>query len=408
VGRKHTLISPISLVSPISPISVSFKDNNKTNIRVAWLLPSMERGNYWQPILKEFTKIFPQTIVYTGFWEGFVPGLAETFSVQVVGKMQFVSTTQRAGYSPGFIYVSPNIISYLFKFRPQVIFVSGFSLWTLLALLFKPWGKWQVVIVYDGSSPTIDYINSRVRLILRSTIVRFTDALITNTQAGKTYLTKILGAKEDRVFARPYQVPDVNTLLGHPERGSEPKPELQHPIFLFVGKLIPRKGLQFLLKACTILRQQGYEQYTLLIVGDGEQRQELEAYSQNHGLTNCVQWAGWENYDSLGAYFRQADVFVFPTLEDIWGVVLLEAMAFGKAILGSKWAGSSELVIQEENGYLFDPYHPEELAELMRYFIDNPDLIGSMGQKSQQLIAQHNPEDAAKFLVQVTSFALND
>jgi glycosyltransferase involved in cell wall biosynthesis len=379
----------------------------KENINVAWLLPSMERQNYWQPLFKEFTKTFPKTTIYTGYWEGFVPGFDGTFTVEVVGKTQFVPTTQGAGYSPGLIVVSPRIISYLLKFRPHVIFVSGFSLWTLLALLFKPLGMWKVVIVYDGSSPTIDYINSRSRLILRSAMVRFADAFITNTSGGKNYLTKVLGAEEQRVFARPYQVPDVKTLLGRQEEDSEPKPELQHPIFLFVGKVIPRKGLQFLLQACTMLKQQGYQKYTLLIVGDGEQRGELEAYSQTQGLTDSVHWVGWGNYDRLGAYFRQADVFIFPTLEDIWGVVLLEAMAFGKAILCSKWAGSSELVVEGDNGYIFDPYHPEELAEQMRRFMDNPDLIVSMGQQSQQFIAQHNPEAAAKFLVEVTSFALN-
>ncbi|MFP5273333.1 glycosyltransferase family 4 protein [Coleofasciculus sp.] len=382
--------------------------NTKENIHVAWLLPSMERQNYWQPLFKEFTKTFPKTTIYTGYWEGFVPGFEGTFTVEVVGKTKFVPTTQGVGYSPGLIVVSPRIISYLLKFRPHVIFVSGFSLWTLLTLLFKPLGMWKVVIVYDGSSPTIDYINSRRRLILRSTMVRFADAYITNTNGGKNYLTKVLGAEEQRVFARPYQVPDVKTLLGRQEEDSEPQPELQHPIFLFVGKVIPRKGLQLLLQACTMLKQQGYQKYTLLIVGDGEQREELETYSQTQGLTDSVHWAGWGNYDRLGAYFRQADVFVFPTLEDIWGVVLLEAMAFGKAILCSKWAGSSELVVEGENGYIFDPYHPAELAEQMRRFIDNSDLIVSMGQKSQQFITQHNPEAAAKFLVEVTSFALKN
>ncbi len=381
--------------------------NHKSNKRIAWLLPSMERQNYWQPLFKEFTKTFPKTTVYTGFWEGFVPGFEGAFTVEVVGKTEFKPSGQGIGYSPGLIYVSPNIIGYLLKFRPQVIFVSGFSLWTLLVLLFKPLGQWKVVIVYDGSSPTIDYINSRPRLILRSTMVRFTDAFITNTSGGKTYLTKILGAETHRVFAQPYQVPDVKTLLGQQEEELNSEPQLPRPTFLFVGKLLHRKGLQFLLKACAILKQQGYQNYTLLIVGDGEQREELEAYSQNQGLTDFVNWVGWGNYDKLGAYFRTADVFVFPTLEDIWGVVLLEAMAFGKPILCSKWAGSSELVVDGENGYIFDPYNPEKLAEYMRHFIDNPDLILSMGQQSQQLIAQHNPEAAAKFLVEVTHFALN-
>jgi hypothetical protein len=55
--------------------------NNRDNVRIAWLLPSRERENYWQPVLKEFTKKFKQTLIYTGLWEGFVPGWEGAFLV---------------------------------------------------------------------------------------------------------------------------------------------------------------------------------------------------------------------------------------------------------------------------------------------------------------------------------------
>ena len=157
-----------------------------------------------------------------------------------------------------------------------------------------------------------------------------------------------------------------------------------------------------------MLQKQGYRNYTLLVVGDGAQRQELEAFSQTHELADCVKWAGRVNYGNLGAYFNSADVFVLPTLEDTWGVVVLEAMALGKPVLCSKWAGAAEMVIEGENGYLFEPQQPEELAKVMRRFIEQPNLSKSMGDKSQQLMAQHTPEVAAQFLAKVTSFAVSN
>ena len=382
--------------------------NENHNVRVAWIIPSLERGNYWQPVFKEFTDKFNQTIIYTGVWERFLPGFEGTFQVQQIGNAQFVATRQGMGYSYGFSYLSPQIILALLKFQPHVIFVSGFSLWTLLVLLFKPWGKWRVIIVYDGSSPTIDYSNSKLRLLLRRTMVRFTDALITNSSGGKTYLTKILKAQEDCVLARPYQVPDVKTILGDQGQISAINSGFEHPVFLFVGKVIHQKGVKFLLEACSILQQQGYQKYTLLIIGDGEQRETLEAFTQNQGLSDRIRWLGWLSYDTLGTYFTGADVFVFPSLEDIWGMVVLEAMAFGKPILCSKWAGASELVVDGENGYIFEPQEPEKLAELMRRFIDEPNLIFSMGRNSQQLISHHTPEAAANFLAEMTDFVLNN
>jgi glycosyltransferase involved in cell wall biosynthesis len=84
-------------------------------------------------------------------------------------------------------------------------------------------------------------------------------------------------------------------------------------------------------------------------------------------------------------------------------MVILEAMAFGKPILCSKWAGASELIMEGENGYLFDPHTPQAIAQAMRRLLDNPDLISSMGQRSQEIIAQYNPTTAAQFLAKVTN-----
>ncbi|HBL62834.1 MAG TPA: glycosyl transferase [Cyanobacteria bacterium UBA8803] len=381
--------------------------NFSNDDRIAWLFPSLKRGFYWQPVLSEFTKRFPQTKIYTGNWPGFVAGFEDKFTVEVVGKTKFVSTTPSAkGYSRGSFYVSPKIVGTLLKFKPQVIFAVSFSAWTLLAVLLKAWARWRVVIVYNGSSPNVDRRDSKVHLFYRRRMAQLADALITNSQAGKAYLTEVIGAKDDCVFARPYGVPTPQALLEQQQEAQLSIPNLQHPIFLFIGVIEYRKGLQFLLESCNQLQKQGYRNYTVLVVGEGAQREELKVFIKNHNLEDCIHWAGWVDYAQLGAYFAKADVFVFPTLEDIWGMVLLEAMACGKPVLCSKWAGAKELVVAGENGYIFDPYHPEELAELMRRFLDNCEPIAKMGEKSKQLIAPHTPEAAAEFLAEVTSFVM--
>lgn len=375
--------------------------------RIAWLLPSLARGNYWQPLFREFSRLYPNTKVYTGFWSGFTAGCENSFDLSVVGQMGFIETkASGTHYNKGFIKLSPGIINQLLQFKPKVIFANGFSFWTLLAVLFKPIGQWRVIIIYEGSSPTVDYLNSPFRLTLRRTMVKMADALMTNTQRGKAYLTKTLQAQPERIFARPYEVAEAKTLLAKTTTESHLTADLKHPIFLFVGQVVPRKGLDQLLKACALLLQQNYSNYTLLIIGDGEQRQELEQWTKTHGLDSSVQWLGWVNYNQLGDYFRQADVFVLPTFEDTWGMVTSEAMLFAKAILCSSGAGSSELIQSGENGYVFDPNQPEELAELMSKFIHNPQLSQKMGEKSKEIIAPHNPEAASQHLAEIVEFVL--
>jgi glycosyltransferase involved in cell wall biosynthesis len=382
------------------------------HLRVAWLFPSLGLGNYWHPVLDEFTKVYPQTTVFTGEWPGFLSGFEDAFEVKVVGKMTFVDIVRsNGGYNKGFIKVSPAIAGELLKFKPNVIFTSGFSMWTILALLLKPLGNWQVVIVCDGSSPMVDYRNSKVRTRLRQIIAYFTNAFITNSLGGKDYLTEFLGVDGEKVFAKPYQVPDTKALLQQTAQVDIDFSQLARPIFLFTGQTIPRKGLKQLLQACQILRDRNCSNYTLLVAGDGEQRQELEAFCQTEGLENFVHWLGWVEYGKLGAYFSHIDVFILPTLEDVWGMVVLEAMSFGKPVLCSKWAGASELVIEGENGYLFDPHQPEEIADCMQRLIDNPDRmaeIAKMGQRAQRSIELHTPSAAANFLTQLTAIVAGE
>lgn len=370
------------------------------DLKIAWLFPSLAGASYWHPVLSEFTKTFSQTVVYTGQWPGFASGFENAFQVEVVGKVKFLEVADATSYVPNFTYASPKIVNYLLKFKPDVIFASSFSIWTLLALLFKFVGGWQVVITYDGSSPTYDYRNSPFRLFFRRLMTRHTDGFITNSQAGKAYLIEVLGATTDRVFAQPYEVPDPEAMQVSSSNEYN-IPKYRKPIFLFIGQLIHRKGLHYLIEACALLKAQGISDYTLLVIGTGSEQQEFQELSQSHGLEGSIEWIGQVSYEHLSTYFINSDVFVFPTLEDTWGMVVLEAMSFGKTVLCSKWAGTSEMITESENGYIFDPYQPQTLSSLMLKFLKNPDLSIQMGKKSRQIIAPHTPKAVAKFLTEV-------
>jgi glycosyltransferase involved in cell wall biosynthesis len=383
------------------------------NLRVAWIFPSLgenkRQGYPWHSVLSKFTQEFEQTKIFTARWPGFAPGFEDSFSVQVVGNLKFVETKANPnGYGAGLTFLSPAIVGHLFKFKPQVILVCAFSLWTLLVLLLKPLTKSRVIILYEGSSPGVDFRNSRLRLAFRRWMVRAADALITNNSLGKNYLIEVLEALPNKVFAQPYEIATPELLLKAMPTDDSLQLNLKKPVFISVGQLIPRKGIHFLLEACAILKKQGYRNYTILVAGDGPQRQELETLSENYQIEDCVHWAGWVDYSELGAYFQAADVFVFPTLEDTWGMVTLEAMALGKPILCSKWAGTSEMIVDGVNGYVFDPYEPEKIAEKMRLFINNVELTKFMGAKSQEIMAPHTPDKVCNFFNDVVQFVLKE
>lgn len=374
------------------------------NLRVAWLLPVA--WFYWQPSLSEFARIFPNTIVFAGLFPGFAKGLEGALQVEVVGKFRVIEINRdENSYGDNFTFLSPGIIGHLLRFRPQVIFSSSFGVWTILALALKPILWARLIIAYEGSSPGVDYRHSPLRLFVRRIMVWLADACITNSQAGKEYLIDVLHARHDRVFVQPYEIPDEKTLPGTGKLEKDLS-SLIRPLFLFVGHVIPRKGLPVLLEACAILQTRGYTHYTLQVVGNGSQEDELKTFCDEQGLSDRIQWIGRVSYDQIGSYFKNADVFVFPTMEDTWGVVTLEAMLLGKPILCSKGAGTSELVIHGENGYVFPPDHAAELADLMQKFLDHPETIPAMGERSQQIMAQYTPEAAAKCLAKVTELVM--
>ncbi|MBE9178837.1 glycosyltransferase family 4 protein [Oculatella sp. LEGE 06141] len=377
------------------------------NPRVAWLLTSSKY--YWHPALSEFARCFPQLTVFAPNWNGYALGYENGFAIETFAKPKIIPITRSAtGYGSNFTYLPLTIISRLLRLRPQLIFANSFGIWTILSLLLKPLGQWRVVIAYEGSSPSVDYRHSPWRTAVRRWMVRAADACISNSQAGKAYLVDVLKAPADRVFAHPYQLAVPNSLGGLTTATELDLSHHHRPIFLFVGRIVPRKGLRQLLEACALLQQWGCDRYTLLIAGEGWQRSELEVFCQEHQLGDRVQWLGQVDYSQLGAYYRQSDVFVLPTLEDTWGVVILEAMAFGKPLLCSRDAGAAELMVDGENGYCFDPQQPEALAQKMQHLIHNPNLIAGMGQQSQKLIEPCTPELAAQFLSNVASFVLEE
>ncbi len=374
-----------------------------TSLRIALLFPTVELGTYWQPVLKKLAQITQQVRLYTGRpWAGFDPDDPANATVEVVGTIVRVTSSQdKTDYSGGYMRLSPAIVGRLWQFQPQVTIACGFSMWTMLAIAAKPIGRWRVVLAWDGSSPNVDFRHSRLRLWVRSAMVRFVDRVITNSEAGKAYFCEYLGVDSQKITVRPYLVPDPQTLLGRAGSLVASQRTLPSPMFLYVGRIEERKGLQLLLQACHLLRQAG-DKFSLQIVGRGPQQAELQAYCHSHDLDDCVQWVGWVDYQQLGGYLQQADVFVFPSLEDIWGMVTLEAMAFGKPVLCSQWAGSSELITHGENGWICDPHDPAAMAVMMRSAIASPDSIAMMGRSAQATISQHTPELVAQFLADIS------
>ncbi len=120
---------------------------------------------------------------------------------------------------------------------------------------------------------------------------------------------------------------------------------------IFVGRLNPVKGVRYLIKAMRFVLEKE-PNCKLLIVGDGEERAELEALSVQLGIKESIQFAGAVPHEKVRTYLQQADVFVLPSLSEGFPLVILEAMACGLLIVATRVGGIPDILKDGINGYL--------------------------------------------------------
>lgn len=371
------------------------------NTRVAWLFPSLARGYYWQPVFKQFAAHCPNTAVFTSIWPGFVPGYENAFKVHTLPGLQYVDVKKPVADSRrGFILTPLSIIRKLAVFDPDVVFSSGFSGWTLCALLFKLFRHSRVIIYWEGCSAQ-SVSASNLKTTLRRLTARFADAAVSNGEEGTSYLRDVIGMPQDKLLCHPCQVPDMSLLRSAADEVC--LPDTKPPVFLYVGSISPRKGWRYLIDAARLLVDQGLRNFSVVFLGSGEQDEEMRAAVREHQLQDVVHQIGFVAYHNLGPYYRIADVFISPSRADTWGVAILEAMAFGKPVLCSKYVGTRQMVSNGENGFIFDPFDAPQLAGYMAKFIHDRSLAERLGARSLERIAPYTPARAADVLANLAA-----
>ena len=145
---------------------------------------------------------------------------------------------------------------------------------------------------------------------------------------------------------------------------------------LFVGRLIERKGVEYLIAAIPKIRNTF--DVRLTIAGDGPRRDLLVNLVKTVGLTKVIHFAGKVNDKELEHLYELADVFVLPAIHDAWGeteglgVVLLEAMAYQKPVIATSVGGIVDIVKHGSTGLLVEEKNSVALADAIRELFANP------------------------------------
>lgn len=210
----------------------------------------------------------------------------------------------------------------------------------------------------------------------------------------KQLVSRDLGIDESKILVFPmpfdtsrfYQLKEKNVKKG---------------AILSIGRLIQRKGYDYLLKASRILKDQGVP-FELTIIGSGPEEERLKNLVTELNLEGHVTIVNWLPQKELNSYYNQSEIFVLPSITD-WkkeseglGLVLLEAMACKVPVVATRSGGMVDIVLHEKTGLLVPEKDPEALAQALRRLLEDKNLEERLAQEGYRFVSEN-------FTIEVTA-----
>lgn len=170
---------------------------------------------------------------------------------------------------------------------------------------------------------------------------------------------------------------------------------------LTIARLIPRKGVQFLIQSLPEIKKSVQQEFVLEVVGDGPYKSELIELAKKLKVEGLISFAGSMPYDDLPKKYQDADIFALPSLAEGMPLVVLEAMASGLPIVASRVQGLEELVADEINGYLVSPADISELSRSLISLINEASKRHKMGLESRRIAEGYDWKNIAESYLKV-------
>jgi glycosyltransferase involved in cell wall biosynthesis len=293
----------------------------------------------------------------------------------------------------GTLSLNPSILNEIIKKRPDIIVIGNWvnpTVWLtfVIAKLIK------IPIIYwtEGIREPQSLLGVITRP-LRILFVKKSDAIIVPGKLSKRYIIN-LGANVEKVFIAP-NVIDNDLFIKISQQYLPLKEKLKEQIglkdkivILSVAQLIKRKGIEYLLHAYTKLEHE-YDNLMLIIIGSGPLEHRLKGLSKSLELRNIKFIPSGMKLNELIKFYCLADIFVLPTFEDVWGFVINEAMTCGLPVISTYSSqAANEMIRPGENGYIIKAADSNQLYNVLKNLIIEPELRRRMGGKSREIVIQ--------------------
>jgi len=269
-----------------------------------------------------------------------------------------------------------------------------------VAAIYKFFKETPFVLTHHTFPITYDGLSNIIQKIYDTTLTRYTfkkvNKIIALTNLAKNYIRSYVD--DDKIYVIPN---GVDCTRYHPKINSEnfkiryniDKSEIN---LLFVGRMIPRKGLQFLIKALYILNQ--HFPIKLIAVGSGPHLTILKKLIEYYNLEDKVLFTGKINEEMLMQAYSLCDILVIPSLlGEVLPITLLEGMAMGKPIVASRVGGITEVLKFGKLGLSVHPGDVEELIKAITLLIENSEIAKNFGTNARKAVEdKYNWTDIAR------------
>ena len=297
------------------------------------------------------------------------------------------------------------------ELRPNVVCINGWSEGGCIAAL-----GWcvanRVPAVLMSESTAYDQRRWWWKEAIKRRIVGLCSASLVGGSAHRDYMAE-LGASPDHVFMG-YDAVDNDHFRKGAERARRAESSLRQELslppayFMACSRFEAKKNLPGLLRGYARYRELASGRpWSLVVVGDGELKEELFALRHRLGLEGHVLFPGAKNYQDLPSYYGLAGAFVHASTTEQWGLVVNEAMAAALPVLVSKRCGCApDLVVPGSNGLLFDPDDVNSIASAMVEIADGAHRLRAMGRNSQTIVGRWSPTRFAESLNEAVDAAM--
>jgi glycosyltransferase involved in cell wall biosynthesis len=225
------------------------------------------------------------------------------------------------------------------------------------------------------------------------------DLLIFPTEFSRNYFkgmpahmrTEVVTNGVDINKFKPHDRGEVCKKLGLPE---------ERQYLLYVGRLHPEKRVDTLIRAMPAIAK-AHPQAHALIVGGGHREASLKALTKQVGAESCVTFLGFLPEEDVQAVYSVSDIFVLPSLVELEGMVVLQAIATGNALLISDSTKSASRYLVDADGLLFKAGNPDDLAKQALTILNDPDMLAQFKAKSLSRRADFDINHSAERIEQI-------